>query len=382
VSFFNFFLRDADKSAESYEPTCRQKIFSTSELDYNVKPLTKPQIVSHPETNELGLQIEWSDGVNTVYDHSFLRKFSKPELIKKGKNFESERVFWNLQDFAKVESELVDSITFKDYMANDEVYYNTLNSLNKYGVVYVNDIPEGNNFIMEDGKWAIEHLVERVGHIRETFYGKLFDVKTEPNAKNLAFTANKLPLHADLMYYEAPPGIQILHALQNSTKGGENVFCDAFLGAQHVKEMDPTAYEALKTVPINFHKIGHDDQYFSFSRPIVVENLEGGLTQVNYSPANMAPFEFGITSANPEEENIFKDFLRGLKIFEQFINDPVNQIVVKTKEGSAVVFNNRRVLHTRKKYQETEKESFRWLKGAYLDMDTFESQLRILKKSY
>lgn len=381
VSFSNFFLRDSDKLEASFEPNSRQKIFSTSDLPYDVKPAGEPKMITTADGLP-ALQITWSDGVESVYDQTFLRKFLRPDLIKKGKNLETEMELWDHNKFWANGEELVNTHTFKGYLENDEEYFKVLDDLNKFGIVYINGIPEGDNFIMPDGKWALDHIIARMGYLRETFYGRLFDVKTVPNAKNLAFTPKKLPFHSDLMYYEAPPGIQILHALQNLTVGGESLFCDAFYAAEQVKKADPEAYQALKDYPINFHKIGHDDQYFAITKHTIVEDLDGNIKEVNYSPANMAEFEYGITDADPKAAATFKNFLRGIKLLDAEVDKKLNQIAVKMKEGLAVLFNNRRVLHTRNPYKETKGETFRWLKGGYLDTDTFESQLRLLKTKY
>lgn len=48
----------------------------------------------------------------------------------------------------------------------------------------------------------------------------------------------------------------------------------------------------------------------------------------------------------------------------------------KLEPGTAVIFDNRRIVHARKAFENTEGE--RWLRGAYVDGDVFESRLRVL----
>ena len=43
---------------------------------------------------------------------------------------------------------------------------------------------------------------------------QVFDVRVMPNPINAAYTSAQLQFHMDLMYYEAPPGIQLLHSIQ------------------------------------------------------------------------------------------------------------------------------------------------------------------------
>ena len=43
---------------------------------------------------------------------------------------------------------------------------------------------------------------------------QVFDVRDMPNSKNIAYTSVHLQFHMDSMYYEAPPGILLLHSIQ------------------------------------------------------------------------------------------------------------------------------------------------------------------------
>ena len=71
-------------------------------------------------------------------------------------------------------------------------------------------------------------LAERVGPIQETVYGRTWRVESVPQAENIAYTNHELELHTDILYYEASPGIQLLHCIRQATQGGENTFADAF----------------------------------------------------------------------------------------------------------------------------------------------------------
>ena len=228
--------------------------------------------------------------------------------------------------------------------------------------------------------WPVAKLAKKFGYIKSTFYGALFDVKNDKNAKNIANTNLFLPLHMDLCYYESPPGLQLLHFIENSTLGGENVFADSFLAASRVKTNDPEAYEALKTMPITFH-YKNNNEYYYYLRPLVVEEPylndpdtgEPLLKAVNYSPPFQGPFEMNITSN--ENTKLFDDFIRGMIAFEDAINDRANQYTVKSPENSCIIFDNRRVLHSRLGFTDCNGGD-RWLMGCYVDGDSYRSKLR------
>jgi trimethyllysine dioxygenase len=67
-------------------------------------------------------------------------------------------------------------------------------------------------------------------------------------------------------------------------------------------------------------------------------------------------------------------FYRALKLFNQLINDPSNEISMRLAPGTALLFDNGRTLHGRRAYQ-----GYRRLCGAYLNREDFDSKLRVLR---
>ena len=63
----------------------------------------------------------------------------------------------------------------------------------------------------------IERVVERFAYVKETQYGRVFDVVNRPNTSgHLAYTGIALAYHTDLNYREKSPGMQLLHCLKVS----------------------------------------------------------------------------------------------------------------------------------------------------------------------
>ena len=71
-------------------------------------------------------------------------------------------------------------------------------------------------------------VAERIGPIRSTVYGRVFNVISVPRAVNVAYTPLELKLHQDLMYLESSPGLQLLHCLKSDATGGESTVADGF----------------------------------------------------------------------------------------------------------------------------------------------------------
>jgi alpha-ketoglutarate-dependent taurine dioxygenase len=69
--------------------------------------------------------------------------------------------------------------------------------------------------------------------------------------------------------------------------------------------------------------------------------------------------------------------------FTRILNSPENTYQYTLREGDAVIFDNRRVLHARAAFFDVEGqvrdgEANRWLKGCYLESDSLTDRGRVL----
>jgi trimethyllysine dioxygenase len=69
-------------------------------------------------------------------------------------------------------------------------------------------------------------------------------------------------------------------------------------------------------------------------------------------------------------------FYRVLKLFNELINDPANEITMPLMPGTALLFDSWRTLRGRRAYQ-----GYGRLCGAYLNKEDFESKLRVLRRA-
>lgn len=93
-------------------------------------------------------------------------------------------------------------------------------------------------------------IASKIGFIRETNYGRIFDVRATPQPHNLAYSDLGLGLHTDNPYRDPVPGLQMLHCLRNSAGGGESIFADGFAIAQFLREQNPEAFDLLTATPV------------------------------------------------------------------------------------------------------------------------------------
>ncbi|SCU94503.1 LAME_0F07690g1_1 [Lachancea meyersii CBS 8951] len=388
VSFSNLFLRDASQSARSVDASSGQKLFRTGQLVANPSATVPQRVEITPDKQ--AVHIDWGDGDTYDYPLAFLKQFSGGPIESQGPS----PLLWDRASLKENIGNLL-SVNYASFASktSSKGLYQTLANCRKFGISFIADLPQ------QRPELQLKKVVEPIGPIRHTFYGEIFDVKTKPGAENIAYTNHALALHQDLLYMDNAPGWQILHAIKNSSDGSEagmNYFADAFSAARFVRDTDADAYEALTQVPINYHYKRNDNRYYN-SRPLIVENeistdnlvssnYVSLIKEVNYSPMFQAPFTFGIwdkpkgqelstPSGKLTQRLLFKDFLRGLALFEKFINMPENQFRLKLPENACVIFNNRRLLHARTAFS-----GERWLRGCYLDDDALKSRLAYLEE--
>jgi [2-(trimethylamino)ethyl]phosphonate dioxygenase len=138
---------------------------------------------------------------------------------------------------------------------------------------------------VEDG--ALLRVAASFGFVRETNYGKWFEVRSEVSPTNLAFTNAGLQAHTDNPYRDPVPTMQILYCLENSASGGDSIVVDGFACAQ-----------TLRDVPF--------------------ERMRG--------------------------------YYAAAKRFAEIIDDPAMQVQFKLAPGECFIVDNTRVLHARTPY--------------------------------
>src|SRR5262249_38262063 len=129
-----------------------------------------------------------------------------------------------------------------------------------YGFVIFSDVPTEPGTVLKVGSMF--------GFTRETNFGALFDVRSTPNATDLAYTSISLDPHTDNPYRAPVPGIQLLHCLANETSGGLSTLVDGFAVAAALRREDPAAFGVLTSTPVRFKYTDADTELTASAPPI------------------------------------------------------------------------------------------------------------------
>ncbi len=245
------------------------------------------------------------------------------------------------------------------YAGDDDALRQWLEMLHRDGVGLLTGLPAD--------PAVIPAIVERIGPVRPSNFGSIFEVESLPSANSNAYTAIALAVHSDLATREYVPGLQFLFCLENSATGGESLLVDGFAVARQLREESPEFFDVLSTLPIPF---GTKDREFDhrFCAPILEHNAVGELTTVRHTYWLRTPMQ--------GEFDTLKLFYAAYRRFQELANDPANQLRFRLEPGQLMAMDNRRLLHGRAAFDP--QSGKRLLRGCYGEREELESRLRIL----
>lgn len=368
-TYFSFdWLRDNCLCESCVHPQTKQKLHTSGEVKQSLTPekvnydgqtlkvlwpknsLTKVSQSNYNQNlNNFSHESTWS---TTWLKHNcYQPKFD----ISSDKNI-SQIVLWNGDDYEKVRN---NNITYERLFNDSVTYRHMLEFLSKYGLVFITEIPstEVN---------AVEKIAELIGPIRETFYGRTWDVKNDPKSENIAYTSLPIGFHMDLLYFECPPGLQFLHCIHNSAKGGVSAFLDGYNAAKILREIDPESYKDLSEIRMKYH-------YKSSSHNMVYEHTLINTSNISdlpllyYSPQFQAPII--------ADKHLLSAYYKSIRVWEFILSSQTLAYRELLKEGTCVAFVNRRILHARDAFDSSSGE--RLLRGTYVDWDCLKDKIRM-----
>ena len=215
---------------------------------------------------------------------------------------------------------------------------------------------------------AVADVAEIFGAVRETNYGRVFDVRVSVDATNLADTALPLSPHTDNPYRRPTPTLQLLHCLSSEAEGGETVLVDGFAAVERLGRNRPDLLALLARTPIRYaYRDGQAQLAADF--PIVTLDREGMPTALHLNNRSK-----GVPAGAPEQVREWYDAYFALLAV---VDDPAQQVVFRLEPGDLVLFDNERVLHGRTGFSGA---GARHLQGCYADRDGLLSTLAVLER--
>lgn len=258
-----------------------------------------------------------------------------------------------------------------DVSPGNPVHHQLLEVVHSDGVAQVSGLP--------DDPEATEHLAALLGHIRDTDFGRIFDIVSEPDPFTPSQSTMALDPHTDDPYRYTPSGISILHCVMPSDgDGGASSVVDGFAVAEMIRATDPEAFELLSTVAVPFvHRRTEavdqgDDVYLCAAAPIISVDADGKVCGIRWHERSMAPMRIDAELADR--------FYPALARFSSAIRGDEFTWRHHLAAGEALVYDNQRVLHGRTGFEGA--QTRRHVRLCTVDRDQVHSRLRRLRETY
>jgi gamma-butyrobetaine dioxygenase len=344
-------LRDSCDCPECRDSGSGQRLGSVTDL---------PADVSVIEARATGNSVEVTfgpDGHRAVFSRAWLAEQGSPAADDR---IEDAKRLWASRDAAPA----LPGQSWPRYLADDNDRARCLDALLRDGFFVLRDVP------CRAG--AVLNVAASMGYVRETNYGRVFDVRVEATPANLAGTGLPIAPHTDNPYRDPVPTVQLLHCLATAVDGGDCGLIDGFLAAAQLRAEDPAAFEILTRTPVTFV---HRDATAELraTRPMIGVDPRGRIREVRFNNRSMQPPRPG-RDGSPERTAAFYAAYRG---FAEVIRRPDLMLTFRLGPGDCMVFDNTRVLHARTGFSVTGR---RHLQGCYADLDGVASTLAVLRR--
>ena len=351
LRFHAIWLRDNAPDEATRNPGNGQRLITLSDIpaDTRISGATVNGGVLHltfaPEGKSVGYDLEW------LLSHAYDRE-------------QNRMPGWLAPHVETWHAALQPAIPVGDFAAvskHGSALRTWLSVLARYGFAKLENGP------VEEG--ALFKVVDLFGYVRETNYGRHFEVRTEVNPTNLAYTGLGLQAHTDNPYRDPVPTVQVLYCLESSAAGGENMVVDGFAAALRLKAENPEGFDCLARHCARFEYAGSKGVALRARRPMIELAPDGELVAVRFNNRSAA----ALTDIPYDEMALYYNAYRRLG---EIIDDPAMEVTFRLEPGECFVVDNTRVLHARKAYSGS---GTRWLQGCYADKDGLYSTLAALE---
>ncbi len=343
ISLHPLWVRERVRDARVFDPLNNQRLYEPAELhpEMEIK-----RVISH---NDNQIELEFSDGEH--FSVPLGRLLKEIGWVEDGEEPPTPQSWTTaLKDRPEADwAELDDPDRLKTM----------LGGFLRYGFCIMQNTPTNRNDLLK--------LASRFGYVRDTNWGKIFNVEKKNNATDLAYTDRALPSHTDNPYREPVPGLQFLHCLANDVPGGLSTLVDGIAITERLAQEEPEQAALLETIHVRFRYEGSTAILESHA-PIVERDHRGIVyrmrlsSRVDYVPAL-------------DKATLDLFYAARRRLFE-LSNDPEFQIKFPFKKGTLLMMDNYRLLHGRTAFDGS--KGYRHLQGCYTDHDGVTSLYRML----
>ncbi|KAL3477891.1 putative trimethyllysine dioxygenase [Aspergillus californicus] len=338
-------------------PDTRQRIVDTFSI---------PKDISVVKTKGVqdGVELTWSDGHVSFHPYEYLKNQSRHSnrlgVRKRPKATAILRKFKTQSPSNPISP----TVSYSSVMSEDTGVLRWLENVYTWGFCFVEDTPVDPE--------STEALLKRIAFIRHTHYGGFWDFTADLTFKDTAYTTEPLGAHTDNTYFTDPSRLQLFHLLSHTEgEGGASLLVDGFQATQTLQKENKEHAITLQSTKHSYHSSGNADiviQPLIQKTVLGVRSYRGPIMQQirwnNYDRVVKMDWKLDEQQAWYEAASHFNEIIRR----------PEMEIWTQLKPGTALLFDNWRMLHGRSEFT-----GKRRMCGGYINNDDFISRFRVLK---
>jgi gamma-butyrobetaine dioxygenase len=344
VPIHPLWLRERSTAAGALDPKTGQRLYNPSALDPALAVVTV-------EPAGAAWHLRFSDGHAATYSTASILEDA---ALRSGNDGTPSRERWDatLDPLPKFEW---------DEQASDADLLPALETFLRLGFVIFRQVPPRHLALLD--------VARRFGFPRETNFGTLFDVRSVPDASDLAYTSLPLEPHTDNPYRDPVPGIQLLHCLINGTEGGLSTLVDGRAVADALADEDPAAFDILAETEVRFRYADRTTELVAWA-PLIERGSDGRTRSLHVSS------RLDFVPLLPASE--LDRFYAARRKLDSMLKAPAFELRFRLDPGDLLMFDNGSCLHGRTGFSTAQGE--RHLQGCYIDLDGPRSLYRVLAR--
>jgi gamma-butyrobetaine dioxygenase len=346
-------LRDNCPCPECLDPGSGQKLKDITELPAGLA-------VSAAEVARESVVVTYApDGHRSVFSRSWLAGHA---LAGEGKSDgeDDRRAEDGKELWLPGDADPLPEASWPRYLAEPASRACALDAVFRWGFVLLRDVPAEPGTVLQ--------VAASFGFVRETNYGRLFDVRVEPHPGNLAYTSRRILPHTDNPYRDPVPTVQLLHCLQAAGEGGDTGLVDGFAAARELRAADRETFDLIAGTPVPFGYIDKSTELWA-SQPLIQLSPRGRICGVRFNNRSARPLRLPYAQVTA--------FYAAYRRWAGLLARPERQLNLRLAPGDCLIFDNTRVLHARTAFSVT---GGRHLQGCYADLDGLASTLAVLRR--
>ena len=347
-------LRDNCPCPQCQDPGSGQKLKEITEMPNDVG------VAASAEAGESVLVTFAPDGHRSAFSISWLAGHALDGYADGDGRTEDDKELWLAAD---LDPSNLPQVSWPRYLDQPADRIRALEDVLRRGFVLLHDVPPEPGMVLQ--------VAASFGFVRETNYGRLFDVRMEAEPANLAFTSRAILPHTDNPYRDPAPTVQLLHCLRIADDGGDTGLVDGFAAAAAFRAMDPESFDTLARTPIPFGYIDKETELRA-SLPLIQLSPRGRVRGVRFNNRSAQPLRLPYA----EVTALYAAYRRWAELLAQ----PERQLNLRLAPGDCLVFDNTRVLHARTAFRLITGAPGRHLQGCYADLDGLASTLAVFKR--